>query len=288
MLATRITLAALALALGAAAGERTPQDPPPAGLPPYVVIPENRPWESAAFSKRRVRFEFAEAAANSERPKLKSVDLGLARMERGSVLLFHSPGRAQLAEQVAELFAHQHRLLAWVTGQGFRSFPVVIVGNDEQLPAVELPFWVDVDGTSAWKLITGETELPLRAKGWFWADVARSWLYHGTLHESCHHGTCFELKLMSRRWFCEGLSDYIAATAAVCYSGERDVAHVGDWITKLEALEGLPETIDVLSEQVWWAPGGTSMASISIRLSWRWRQQRRRMLTSDHALRPTF
>ncbi|HVS18555.1 MAG TPA: hypothetical protein VMT18_08140 [Planctomycetota bacterium] len=177
-------------------------------------------------------------------------------MERGSVLLFHSPGRVRLAEQVAELFARQHRLLNWVTGQGFRSFPVVLVGSEEVSPVLELPFWVDVDGTSGWRLITAETELPLRAQGWFLADAARSWLYHGTLHESCHHGTCFDLKLMPQRWFCEGLSDYIAAMSAMCYSDELDVAHVGPWITELEALESLPETLDVLSAEIWWAPGG--------------------------------
>jgi hypothetical protein len=238
------------------AQERTRGAAAKPALPPYVVIPEDRPWESAAFAKRRLEFRFSKAGADSQRVAIDAAQRGLIRHERGSVLLFHSPGRARLAEQVAELFARQHRLLAWMTGQGFSSIPVVIIGSDESSPAFEMPFWVDVDGYGAWRLITGETELPLKAKGGFLADVARSWLYHGTLHECCHHGTCFDLRLMPYRWFCEGLSDYVAATAAVCYSGELDAAHVGEWLTKLEALEELPETIDVLSGDVWWAPGG--------------------------------
>lgn len=245
-----------ALGSGAFAQERARGGAAEVALPPYVVVPKARPWESAAFTRKRLEFRFAQAAPDSGRVAVDSAERGLVRLERGSVLLFHSPGRAQLAEQVAELFDRQHRLLAWTTGQGFQSLPVVIVGADEISPAFEMPFWVDVDGFSAWRMVTGETELPLKAKGWFMADVARSWLYHGTLHECCHHGTCHELGLMAQRWFCEGLSDYIAATAAVCYSGEMDAAHVGEWLAKLEALEDLPETIDVLSDEVWWSPEG--------------------------------
>jgi hypothetical protein len=182
-------------------------------------------------------------------------EAGLTRLQRGSVLLFHSPGRRAMATEIAGLVENQHRLLAWYTRQPFKVLPFVVVGADEELP-VSFGFWVDVDNLTCWKLVTSETELPLTVEGYFWADVARSWLYHGTLHESCHHGTCYRLKLMPYRWFCEGLSDYLAALAAVCYAPDLDRAHVSDWIEPIEGVLGTHETIDVLSNAVWFAEGG--------------------------------
>ncbi|MFG0285000.1 MAG: hypothetical protein ACF8R7_11305, partial [Phycisphaerales bacterium JB039] len=178
-----------------------------------------------------------------------------APLQRGSALVYHSPGRAELASQVVDLLERQHRLLAYYTDQPFVVLPVVVVGAEEQLPR-PFGFWVDIDRVTCWKLVTQETELPLRQEGNFWADVGRAWLYHGTLHECCHHGTCFQLGLMRYRWFCEGLSDYLGALAAVCYSGARDQAHVSQWIEPVEQTLAQRATIDVLADDVWWAPGG--------------------------------
>lgn len=246
------TFAALAPG-GRQEGGREPAAVP---VPPYVVIPEGRPWEAPAIGRTPLRYEIAKADPDAGRRSYTAGEAGLVRLERGSALVFHSPGRKKLAEQVAELVERQHRLLSWYTGgQPFQGLPIVVVGAEEQLPK-PMGFWVVIDGNSCWKLITSETTLPLREDGNFWADAGRSWLYHGTIHECCHHGTCYKLGLMPHRWFCEGLSDYIGALAAVCYSGEGDKAHVSQWLEPVQDALKQRETIDILSPEVWWAPGG--------------------------------
>jgi hypothetical protein len=231
-------------------------DPAPAATIPYVVIPAGRPWESTEFAREALRFRIPTGGEPPAGAKsLTAKEAGLTRLERGSVLLFHSPGRAQLAAQVADLVERQHRLLAYITRQEFQVLPIAVVGAGEELPQ-PFGFWVQLDGTTCWTLRTLETELPLRSSKGFWAKVGKSWLYHGTLHECCHHGTCFALGLKPYRWFCEGLSDYVAAIAAVCYSGEGDAAHVREWIEAIEPQVAERESIDLLDDGVWFAPGG--------------------------------
>lgn len=251
------TLLALAV-WGMAAAVGSAQDAPPvaaAELPPYVVIPDPRPWEDEAFRQAPLRYTVRGAAPSEARPSYRAEEAGLVRLEKGSALVFHSPGRAELAAEVVDLLERQHRLLAHYTEQPFMVLPVVVVGAEEDLPK-PLPFWMDIDGVTCWKLITTERALPLKAEGNFWADVGQSWLYHGTIHECCHHGTCYDLNLMPQRWFCEGLSDYIGALGAVCYSGQQDKASAVQWIEPLEQIVQQQKTINILDGSVWWAREG--------------------------------
>jgi hypothetical protein len=255
MLKTLPRLLASLSITAAASGQDQPAAPAQAELPPYVVIPEPRPWESEAFRATELRFTIRGAVPSEARPSLTDAEAGLTRLERGSALVFHSPGRAELGAQVVDLLERQHRLLAFYTEQPFAVLPVAVVGTEENLPK-PFGFWADIDGVTCWKLATEERALPLTNEGNFWADVGRSWLYHGTLHECCHHGACFDLSLMAQRWFCEGLSDYLGALAAVCYSPERDKASVAQWIEPLEHILQERQTINILSEDVWWGAGG--------------------------------
>src|SRR5690606_30699352 len=132
--------------------------------PPYVVIPEGRPWEGEAFA--RIPLRYTVISAEPGVVSYTSEEAGLVRLARGAVLRVHSPGRKELAEDVAELMERQHRLLSWYTGgQPFQVLPIVIVGAEESLPR-PIGFWVAIDGHASWKLITPEKGLPLREKGY--------------------------------------------------------------------------------------------------------------------------
>ncbi len=222
-------------------------------LPPYAVVPAERPWEAA---QAEVQSKLPPAEQGSTWPSFTSAEAGLIRLGQGPAVVFHSPGRAALAAEVAALLEKQLRLLAHVTAQPVRVLPVVVVGAEESLPR-SFGFWVDIDGATCWVLHTSERSLPLREQGHFWADVGRAWLYHETLHECCHHGVCYELRLMPHRWFCEGLSDYLGALAALCYAPDGDTAHASQWIEPLRNTMSAMETIDILAPESWWAPDGS-------------------------------
>src|SRR5690606_26352141 len=85
------------IALGAcflaATGAPAQDAPPPAqarDLPPYVVLPDPRPWEDEASRQTPLRYTIRGAEPSEARPSYAAEEAGLVRLEKGSALVFHS------------------------------------------------------------------------------------------------------------------------------------------------------------------------------------------------------
>src|SRR5690606_23683839 len=63
----------------------------PGALPPYVVVPDPRPWEADRFRATELRYTLRGAIPSEARPSYTAEEAGLTRLEKGSALVFHSP-----------------------------------------------------------------------------------------------------------------------------------------------------------------------------------------------------